>query len=129
MRTARGLEARWTKPQILEAYLNLLGFRGELAGIGAAALELAGKTPAGLDGAESLVLAALLPAPGADAHRIAARACARRSRLPGPRHPRPAAPRSTPRRVSCSPAAGRPPRFRTSLRSSRRRCSQNPVRA
>ena len=67
MRTARGLEARWTKPQILEAYLNLLGFRGELAGIGAAALELAGKTPAGLDGAESLVLAALLMASSAHA--------------------------------------------------------------
>ncbi|MFO1378717.1 MAG: transglycosylase domain-containing protein, partial [Steroidobacteraceae bacterium] len=87
MRTARGLEARWTKPQILEAYLNLLGFRGELAGIGAAALELAGKTPAGLDGAESLVLAALLPAPGADAHRIAARACARALALARPAAP------------------------------------------
>lgn len=77
MRAARGLEANWTKRQILEAYLNLLGFRGELVGIGAAAAELAGKTPAGLDLGESLVLAALLPAPGAGAERIAARACAR----------------------------------------------------
>ncbi len=77
MRAARGLEARWSKDQILEAYLNLLGFRGELAGIGATAAALAGKTPAGLDRAESVVLAALLPAPGASPARIATRACAR----------------------------------------------------
>ena len=35
---ARALEARWSKDQILEAYLNLAGFRGEAQGIGAAAL-------------------------------------------------------------------------------------------
>ena len=77
IRVARAIESDWSKPQILEAYLNLLGFRGELQGIGAAAEVLAGKTPAGLDEAESLVLAALLPAPGADRDRVVARACAR----------------------------------------------------
>jgi penicillin-binding protein 1C len=77
VRTARGLEARWSKPQILEAYLNLLGFHGELQGIGAAAAVLAGKTPRGLDRAESAVLAALLPAPGAGVERTVQRACAR----------------------------------------------------
>jgi penicillin-binding protein 1C len=77
VRRARGLEAHWTKPQILEAYLNLLGFRGELQGIGAAAELLAGKRPRGLDRVESAVLAALLPAPGASLERVAARACAR----------------------------------------------------
>jgi len=77
IRVARAIESDWTKLQILEAYLNLLGFRGELQGIGAAAEVLAGKTPAGLDEAESLVLAALLPAPGADRDRVVARACAR----------------------------------------------------
>jgi penicillin-binding protein 1C len=79
MRAARGIEARWTKPQILEAYLNLLGFRGELQGIGAAAAVLAGKSPSGLDQAESIVLAALLPAPGASLESITRRACARGS--------------------------------------------------
>jgi penicillin-binding protein 1C len=77
MRTARALEASWTKREILEAYLNLLGYRGELQGVGAAAARLAGKTPAGLSLAESLVLAALLPQPDANAERVAARACAR----------------------------------------------------
>jgi penicillin-binding protein 1C len=77
VRTARALESRWTKPQILEAYLNLLGYQGELQGIGAAAARLAGKTPSGLSVPESLVLAALLPQPGASLQRIIERACAR----------------------------------------------------
>src|SRR5690606_23924892 len=49
----------------------------ELQGIDAAARVLAGKTPGGLNLSESLVLAALLPAPAASADRVAARACAR----------------------------------------------------
>jgi penicillin-binding protein 1C len=77
VRAARAIESSWTKPQILEAYLNLLGFRGELEGIDAAARLLAGKVPSGLSAPESLVLAALLPEPGADMPRITARACAR----------------------------------------------------
>lgn len=77
VRVARALERAWTKPQILEAYLNLLGYKGELQGIGAAATQLTGRTPAGLSVPESLVLAALLPDPGAAAQRVIARACAR----------------------------------------------------
>ena len=77
VRTARTLERHWTKPQILEAYLNLLGYQGELQGIGAAAARLVGKTPAGLTVPESRVLAALLPQPAASAERVIARACAR----------------------------------------------------
>ena len=38
MRMAWSLESGWSKDQILEAYLNLAGFRGEAQGIGAAAL-------------------------------------------------------------------------------------------
>ena len=70
VRAARAIESNWTKPQILEAYLNLLGFRGELEGIDAAARLLAGKMPSGLSVPESLVLAALLPQPGANLARI-----------------------------------------------------------
>ncbi|MEN3974189.1 penicillin-binding protein 1C [Emcibacter sp. SYSU 3D8] len=77
MRAALAIEQSWTKDQILEAYLNLLDFRGELQGIGATAKFLAGKHPSGLTTNESLVLAALLPSPGASANRVAARACAR----------------------------------------------------
>ncbi|HEV2443206.1 MAG TPA: penicillin-binding protein 1C [Steroidobacteraceae bacterium] len=77
VRVALALERSWTKPQILEAYLNLLGYKGELQGVGAAAAQLAGKTPSGLSVPESLVLAALLPDPGAAPQRVIARACAR----------------------------------------------------
>lgn len=77
IRRARGLEAHWSKTQILEAYLNLLHFRGELQGVGAAAHALAGKSPAGLSLSESFVLAALLPSPNAKPQRVAERACAR----------------------------------------------------
>ncbi|UIJ45926.1 penicillin-binding protein 1C [Sphingomonas cannabina] len=75
MRAARALEARWSKDQILEAYLNLAGFRGEAQGIGAAALGLFGKTPDALTRDDALLLTALLPNPAATAPRIAGRAC------------------------------------------------------
>jgi penicillin-binding protein 1C len=77
VRVALALERSWTKPEILEAYLNLLGYKGELQGIGAAAALLAGKTPSGLSVPESVVLAALLPDPAAAPQRVIARACAR----------------------------------------------------
>ncbi len=76
MRFALALERHWSKQQILEAYLNLLSYRGELQGINAAAGLLLGKNPDGLDGPESLVLAALLPAPASRPERLLARACA-----------------------------------------------------
>ncbi len=44
---ALALERTWTKPQILEAYLNLASYRGELKGLDAAAHGLFGKAPAG----------------------------------------------------------------------------------
>ena len=75
MRAARALEARWSKDQILEAYLNLAGFRGEAQGIGAAALGLFGKTPATLTADEARLVAALLPDPTALPATVAARAC------------------------------------------------------
>lgn len=77
IRLARALEASWSKEQILEAYLNLLHYRGELQGIGAASYVLAGKVPSGLSLSESLVVAALLPQPGASPQRVATRACNR----------------------------------------------------
>ena len=76
LRAALDLEATWTKPEILEAYLNLVGFRGELQGIGATTWALFGKQPSGLAELEALVLVAVLPSPNGDAQRIGNRACA-----------------------------------------------------
>ncbi len=76
MRAGAALERAWSKDQILEAYLNLAGFRGEAQGIGAAALGLFGKTPDALTRDDGLLLAALLPDPSANAGEVARRACA-----------------------------------------------------
>lgn len=75
MRAGLALEGRWTKDQILEAYLNLAGFRGEAQGIGAAALGLFGKSPATLTRDETVLITALLPDPAASPHAVASRAC------------------------------------------------------
>lgn len=65
MRLAWAIERRWSKGEILEAYLNLVTYRGELQGIAAAAHVLFGKAPHGILDAEGAVLAALLRAPNA----------------------------------------------------------------
>jgi penicillin-binding protein 1C len=73
---ARALDAEWSKAQVLEAYLNLAAFRGELQGVGAAAQGLFGKAPSGLNVAESTILASLLRAPSASRQAVVRRACA-----------------------------------------------------
>jgi penicillin-binding protein 1C len=74
---ARALEASgWSKREILEAYLNLVSFRGELIGVAAASRGLFDKDPAGLDRDESWLLAALVAAPNATQRATARRACA-----------------------------------------------------
>jgi penicillin-binding protein 1C len=74
MRAALSLERSWSKDRILEAYLNLVFFRGELQGISAAARILFGKSPHGLDQREALILAALIRSPNAAPEDIARRA-------------------------------------------------------
>ena len=69
------LEQRWSKAQILEAYLNRVPLRGELVGVPAAAQALFGKRAAGLDGREAALLAAMLRAPNAEPAVLASRAC------------------------------------------------------
>lgn len=76
VRQALALEQRWTKAEVLEAWLNLAAFRGELEGIDAAARALFGKRPSGLERAESALLAAMLRSPNASSPRLAGRACA-----------------------------------------------------
>ncbi len=71
---AWALESRWSKDEMLEAYLNHVSFRGELQGVAAATRGLFGKEPHGVDAGEALVLASLLRAPNAEPARVAARA-------------------------------------------------------
>ena len=69
------LERSWSKQQILETYLNTLFFRGVIQGIGAAAEYLFGKSPHGLNAAESALLAALIRGPQASRAIVERRAC------------------------------------------------------
>ena len=70
------LERSWSKGRIVEAYLNLVPFRGELQGVAAMSRTLFGKWPHGLDDRESAIAAALLRAPNAAPEVVARRACA-----------------------------------------------------
>ena len=73
---ALALERAWPKAQILEAYLNLASYRGELTGLNAAAHGLFGKAPSGIDAREAAILVALLRNPNAPPAAVAQRACA-----------------------------------------------------
>lgn len=72
---AQQIERHWTKPQILDAYLNLVSFRGELTGIGALSRVMFQKHASGLNARESALAAVLLRAPGASQKVLQARAC------------------------------------------------------
>ncbi len=74
IKAAQEIEKSWAKEQILEAYLNLVSFRGELQGISAASRGIFDKDPNGLDEAESAVLAALIRSPNASAEKVGERA-------------------------------------------------------
>ncbi|SAL67528.1 penicillin-binding protein 1C [Caballeronia peredens] len=69
------IERSWRKDQILEAYLNLVPFRGEIVGLSALSQTLFGKAPSGLDEREAALAAALVRAPNAPYAKVATRAC------------------------------------------------------
>lgn len=69
------LERRWTKAQILEAYLNLAPFRDDLRGVEAASQFLFGLPAKSLTQGEAAILAALLRGPNARPAVVAQRAC------------------------------------------------------
>lgn len=75
IKAAEELEKGWSKDQILEAYLNLITFRGELQGIAAASRGLFDKEPGGLNEAESIILASLIRSPNAPVADVAKRGC------------------------------------------------------
>ena len=70
------LDHAWRKDQILEAYLNLVPFRGEIVGLPALSQVLFGKAPSGLDEREAALAAALVRAPNAPYAKVSARTCA-----------------------------------------------------
>ena len=74
MQFARAIEKKWSKKEILEAYLNLVSYRGELRGIAAASRGLFDKDPGGLDITESLILASLIRSPNASVDIVMKRA-------------------------------------------------------
>lgn len=73
---AGALERNWRKDQILEAYLNLVSFRGELVGVHALSRVLFGKHPSGLNQSEAAMAVALIRAPNASPLKVYERACA-----------------------------------------------------
>jgi penicillin-binding protein 1C len=83
MQLAWALEQRWSKGEILEAYLNLVTFRGELQGVAAATHVLFGKAPHGVTEPEALVLAVLLRAPNAQPTAVTQRAMRLRAAVSG----------------------------------------------
>ncbi len=72
---AQVLDRRWRKDQILESYLNLVPFRGEIVGIDALSRTLFGKAAHGLDAREAAVAAALVRGPNASVAVVTRRAC------------------------------------------------------
>ncbi len=84
--SAQRLERSWRKDQILEAYLNLVPFKGELVGIDALSRSLFDKAAHGLDLREAAVAAALVRAPNAATGQVAQRACDVLKRLSAAAH-------------------------------------------
>ena len=81
--TAQWLDGSWRKDEILEAYLNLVPFRGELVGIDALSRTLFGKAAHGLDEREAAITAALVRAPNASPQQVGQRACGILAQLRG----------------------------------------------
>jgi penicillin-binding protein 1C len=79
MQLAESLEKKWSKSEILEAYLNLVSFRGELKGIRSASRVLFQKEPSGLTEEEGIVLSALIRSPNATDEKLMARVCMMRN--------------------------------------------------
>jgi penicillin-binding protein 1C len=81
MQRAWAFERHWHKDEILEAYLNLASFRGEVTGLGAASRVLLHKSTDNLDSAEALLLSLLLRSPNATRAALIKRGCQLTTRL------------------------------------------------
>ncbi len=68
------LETQWNKDQILEAYLNLIHFKGELQGVSASSYGLFAKDPQSLTLNESIIMTVLIRSPNSATQQILDRA-------------------------------------------------------
>ncbi|MGZ3805350.1 MAG: penicillin-binding protein 1C [Pseudobdellovibrionaceae bacterium] len=69
------IELKWSKKEILEAYLNLIHLRGEFQGVPALASAYLNKDPLALDPIESLVIASMISSPNQSASSLKAKSC------------------------------------------------------
>lgn len=69
------LDLKWTKEEILEAYINLVPIRGEILGLKAASFTFFNKAPLALNTDEAALLIALLRSPNAEIDLVANRVC------------------------------------------------------
>lgn len=69
------LQMRWSKHEILEAYLNMVSYHGEVEGLAAATEFFFEKTPAALSSDEIALLVTLVGLPNANWTEVANRAC------------------------------------------------------
>ncbi|MGZ3780852.1 MAG: penicillin-binding protein 1C [Pseudobdellovibrionaceae bacterium] len=69
------LELKWSKAEILEAYLNLIHLRGELQGVPAVSYAYLHKDPAALDSTESLIIAAMISSPNQSSQALTQKTC------------------------------------------------------
>ena len=70
------IEIRWSKQQILEAYLNLIHLRGEFQGVPALSYAYLNRHPLALDLDQSYVIAAMVSSPNLGSAPLAHKACA-----------------------------------------------------
>ncbi len=75
------IELKWSKDEILEAYLNLIHLKGEYQGVQTFTLAYLNKSPNYLDNQESLIIASLIKEPNAQSKKLYHRACANAVRL------------------------------------------------
>lgn len=73
---AIGFELRWSKEQILTAYLNEVHLRGEFQGMPAGASAFFNKTVSNLSREEAALLVAMISAPNQNKERLVTKACA-----------------------------------------------------
>ncbi len=78
---ALALEMKWSKAQILEAYLNLIHLRGEFQGVPAMSTAYFKKNPLALDPSEAVVMSAMISSPNQGQTSLKRRACALAKRL------------------------------------------------
>ena len=69
------LERRWSKAEILEAYLNLIHLKGEVQGVPAFSYSYFDRHPLAVDRAQALVIASLISSPNQNQAALLKRAC------------------------------------------------------